>query len=79
MISADILARELGCTLSDLDDLNVMPPLQPEHMVYGLAADRIGHEAGGRDGEEAGPRTVHSRDKDETAHSHDHSIVRFIG
>ena len=41
MISADLLARELGCTLSDLDDLNVMPPLQPEHMIYDLAADRL--------------------------------------
>lgn len=41
MITADVLARELGCTLSDLDDLNVMPPLQPEHMIYDLAADRL--------------------------------------
>ena len=41
MITADALARELGCTLSDLDDLNVMPPLQPEHMIHDLAADRL--------------------------------------
>ena len=44
MITADALARELGCTLADLADLadlHVLPPVKPEHMVYGLAADRI--------------------------------------
>ena len=41
MMTADALARELGCTLADLDDLRVLPPVKPEHMVYGLAADRI--------------------------------------
>ena len=41
MITADALARELGCTLSDIDDTHVMPPVKPDHMVYGLAADRI--------------------------------------
>ena len=41
MITADALARELGCTLADIDDLDVLPPVKSEHMVYGLAADRI--------------------------------------
>lgn len=41
MITADALARELGITLADIDDLHVLPPVKPEHMVYGLAADRI--------------------------------------
>lgn len=41
MITADALARELGCTLSDIDDLHVLPPVKRGHMVDGLAADRL--------------------------------------
>lgn len=42
MISADILALELGCTLSDLEDLDRnIGTLQPEHLFDDLAADRL--------------------------------------
>ena len=42
MISADILARELGCTLSDLEDLDRgLGTLNPEHMIYNMHADML--------------------------------------
>lgn len=42
MISADTLALELGCTLSDLEDLDRnLGTLQPEHLFDDLAADRL--------------------------------------
>lgn len=42
MISADVLARELGCTLSDIEDLDrSLGTLKPEHMIYNMHADRL--------------------------------------
>lgn len=42
MIAADILARELGCTLSDLEELDrSLGTLNPEHMIYDIHADRL--------------------------------------
>lgn len=40
MIAADTLARELGCTLADLEDLDgTLGTLKPEHMIYNMHAD----------------------------------------
>lgn len=42
MISADILARELGCTLADLGDLDInLGYVRAEHMIHDLHADRL--------------------------------------
>ena len=42
MITADALARELGCTLADLDDLGVIAPnLMPDVLIYERAADQL--------------------------------------
>lgn len=41
MMTLDMLAREIGCTLSDLDDLGILPkPAVSDHLI----SDRTGEE-----------------------------------
>lgn len=42
MITADALARELGCTLADLEDLDPFTrPLEAEHLFFDQWADKL--------------------------------------
>lgn len=42
MITADALARELGCTLADLEDLDPFTrPLQSQHLFFDVWADEL--------------------------------------